>query len=177
MTRDDAKASAKAAKACPRGAVTLMLRDLLHARLPKVAPPEPDLMQERIDRFVGYNPTASAVAQRASDAFNADREKFGAPRDSTRLATPRRSPRRTTSAQGNLLVKQQKWGKWPRAGTARAAKTTVVRDKLMARDGECRAYSLLGLLYTDPKGKTGRITFHDLEVMVDKGLILLENPS
>jgi hypothetical protein len=146
-----------------------MLRDLLHARLPKVARPEPS------SPYVGFNPTASAVAQRSQDAFtmSPERAELMAQTAARRMAAPK--AKRASRAGGERFnkVRMRVGGSWPRAGTARAAKTTVVRDKLMALDGVCLASRLLGLLYTDPKGKTGRITYHDLEVMADKGLLTL----
>jgi hypothetical protein len=168
--RNDASAVKKAAKAVDRTDVMTLLRDALHVRLPKEAPKVGwgDIRKD--------NRAAVPIGDPRS-GFGEDGElRVGGGRASPQspLGGRRRSPRRTDYSTRMRKVVLRPYGKWPRYGTARAAKTEVVRTKLKEREGqETLVRHLLGLFY-EHEGKSGAITFHDLEVMEGKSLITIK---
>lgn len=169
-----AMAVAKAARGVDRDALASVLRDRLASRLPRMRRATPPLYPYQRQAMEALAQGGRPMDSQASGAgFDWD-----VPTPTPAPAMPRTEGRARRRSRVDYSVKQRivelkPYGKWPRYGTARAAKTEVVRTKLKAREEQgltTRVRDLLGLYY-EHESKRGSITFHDLEVMQDKFLI------
>lgn len=163
--RNDSKAVQAAAHTVDRDAIASLLRDALTKRLPKVP-----VRKARTVRV--YN---SEMMRYEDRVVVAEDDRIVVPMEVPRADRSRKRSR-VDYATKQRIVELKPYGKWPRYGTARAAKTEVVRNRLKERteaEQVTKVANLLGLTY-EWEGKVGSITFHDLEVMADKYFIVIK---
>lgn len=171
--RNDAAAVTKAAKAVDRDDVVALLQLATAARLARLArrKPRPSPMP---NDFVGAAPAIGSP----ESAFGEDGELRVNIPTPMRAPRARRNPRR---AAGDMrLVTLSGRGAFPRFGTARYAKADFVRRKVRANDEAGKAthvFMLVGAYYDVDNHSNDRLTLHDLEVMLEKRIINMEDPQ